>query len=125
MNQLKKHKLCKGLFNAFFLYSLFKVHLVDWLVVLSINVHLAIFQSYLDLEGMSKQEITNLWKFNMRGRESNLSPLAPQAKSLTTRPPLLPQSPFRSFYEVEWTMYKVNKAFDSGPWNKKGRCKKY
>ena len=37
-----------------------------------------------------KQEITNLWKFKWRGRESNPGPLAPQAKSSTTRPPLLP-----------------------------------
>ena len=35
-----------------------------------------------------KQEITNLWKFKWRGGESNPGPLAPQAKSLTTRPPL-------------------------------------
>ena len=33
-----------------------------------------------------KQEITNLWKFKWRGRESNPGPLAPQDK-LTTRPP--------------------------------------
>ena len=37
-----------------------------------------------------KQEITNLWKLKWRGRESNPRPLAPQAKSLTTWPPLLP-----------------------------------
>ena len=36
-----------------------------------------------------KQEITNLWKFKRRGGESNPSPLAPQAKSLTPRPTLL------------------------------------
>ena len=36
-----------------------------------------------------KQEITNLWKFKWRGRESNLGLLAPQAKSLTTQPLLL------------------------------------
>ena len=36
-----------------------------------------------------KQEITNLWKFKWRGRESNPGPLAPQAKSLTTRPLML------------------------------------
>ena len=37
-----------------------------------------------------KQEIANPWKFKWRGRESNPGPLAPQAKSLTTLPPLLP-----------------------------------
>ena len=37
-----------------------------------------------------KQEINHLWKFKWQGRESNSDPLAPQAKSLTTRPPLLP-----------------------------------
>ena len=36
------------------------------------------------------QEITNLWKFKWRGGEGNPGPLAPQAKSLTTRPLLLP-----------------------------------
>ena len=39
-----------------------------------------------------KQEITNLWKFKWWCRESNPVPLAPQAKSLTTRPPLLTDS---------------------------------
>ena len=47
---------------------------VGWLVVLRINVDLAIFQPYLDLEAGE-------W----RGRESNPGPFAPQAKSLTTR----------------------------------------
>ena len=47
-------------------------------------------QRYFNHIATWKQEITNLWKFKWRGRESNPSPLAPQTKSLTTRPPLLP-----------------------------------
>ena len=59
---------------------------IGWLgFFFRINVDLAIFQQYLTW----KQEITNLWKFKWRGRESNPGPLAPQAESLTTRPPLL------------------------------------
>ena len=61
---------------------------LGWLVVLTINVDLAIFQPYIST---LKQEITNLWKIKWRGRESNPGPLAPQAKSLTTRPPPLPE----------------------------------
>ena len=56
------------------------------LLFLRINVDLAIFQPYLDLEAGDNQSP----KFKKRGRESNPGPLAPQAKSLTTRPPLLP-----------------------------------
>ena len=51
-----------------------------------INVDLAILQPYLDLEAGDNQSL----KFKWRGRESNPGPLAPQAKSLTTLPPLLP-----------------------------------
>ena len=47
-------------------------------------------QQYLSHIATWKQEITNLWKFKWRGRGSNPGPLAPQAKSLTTRPSLLP-----------------------------------
>ena len=56
--------------------------LVGWLVVLRINVDLAIFQPYLGLEAGDNKSL----KFKWRGRESNPGPLAPQAKSLTTRP---------------------------------------
>ena len=59
---------------------------MDWLVVLRINVDLAIFQPYLDLAARDNQSL----KFNWPGRESNPGPLAPQAKSITTRLPLLP-----------------------------------
>ena len=55
------------------------------LLLLSINVDLPIFQSYLDLEPGDNQFLKMKW----RGRESNPGHLAPQAKSLTTRPPLL------------------------------------
>ena len=47
-------------------------------------------QRYFSRIATWKQEITNLWKFKWRGRKSNPGPLALQAKSLTTRPPLLP-----------------------------------
>ena len=60
--------------------------LMDWSVVLRIYVALAVFQPYHDLEAGENQSL----KFKWRGRESNPGPLAPQAKSLTTRPPLLP-----------------------------------
>ena len=60
---------------------------VGWLVVLRINVDLAVFQPYRDLEAGDNQSL----KFKWRGGESNPGPLAPQAKSLTTRPPPLPK----------------------------------
>ena len=56
---------------------------VGWLVVLRIYVALAVFQPYRDLEAGDNQYL----KFKWRGGESNPGPLAPQAKSLTTRPP--------------------------------------
>ena len=56
-----------------------------WLVVLRIYVALAVFQPYRDLEAGDNQSL----KFKWRGGESNPGPLAPQAKSLTTRPPPL------------------------------------
>ena len=59
--------------------------MLGWLVVLRINVDLAIFQPYLDLEAGDNQSL----KIQGASRESNPGPLAPQAKSLTTRPPLL------------------------------------
>ena len=60
--------------------------LVGWLVVLKIYVALAVFQAYRDLEAGDNQSL----KFKWRGRESNPGPLAPQSKSLTTRPLPLP-----------------------------------
>ena len=54
--------------------------------VLRIYVALAEFQAYCDLEAGDNQSL----KFKWRGGESNPGLLAPQAKSLTTRPPLLP-----------------------------------
>ena len=56
--------------------------MVGWLVVLRIYVALAVFQPYRVLEAGDKQSL----KFKWRGGESNPGPLAPQAKSLTTRP---------------------------------------
>ena len=59
--------------------------MVGWLVVLRIYFALAVFQPYRDLEAGDNQSM----KFKWRGGESNPGPLALQAKSLTTRPPLL------------------------------------
>ena len=56
------------------------------LVLLRIYVALAVFQPYRDLEAGDNQSL----KFKGRGGELNPGPLAPQAKSLTTRPPPLP-----------------------------------
>ena len=58
---------------------------VGWLVALRIYVALAVSQPYRDLEAGDKQSL----KFKWRGGELNPGPLAPQAKSLTTRPTLL------------------------------------
>ena len=58
---------------------------VGWLIVLRIYVALAVFPSYCDLEAGDNQSL----KFKWRGGESNPGPLAPQATSLTTRPPPL------------------------------------
>ena len=49
-------------------------------------VALAVFQPYRDLEAGDNQSLIFKW----RDLESNPGPLAPQAKSLTTRPPQLP-----------------------------------
>ena len=65
------------------LYRLQQVGWLVWLVVLGIYVALAVFQPYRDLEAGDNQSL----KFKWRDRESNPGPLAPQAKSLTTRPP--------------------------------------
>ena len=59
---------------------------LGWSVVLGIYVALAVFQPYRDLEAGDNKSL----KFKWRGRESSPGPLAPQAKSLTTRPPPLP-----------------------------------
>ena len=59
--------------------------LVGRLVVLRIYVALAVFQPYRDLEAGDNESL----KFKWRGGESNPGPLAPEAKSLTTRPPPL------------------------------------
>ena len=59
---------------------------VGWLVFFRINVDLAIFQPYLDLEAGDNQSL----KIQVVRPGIEPGPLAPQAKSLTTRPPLLP-----------------------------------
>ena len=63
----------------------FDDRVVFGLVLLRIYVALAVFQPYRDLEAGDNQSL----KFKWRGGESNPGPLAPQAKSLTTRPPPL------------------------------------
>ena len=57
-----------------------------WLVgcFFFINVDLAIFQPYLDLEAGDNQSL----KIQVARRGIEPGPLAPQAESLTTRPPL-------------------------------------
>ena len=56
-----------------------------WLVVLRINVELAIFQPYLDLEAGDNQSLKiQVARPGIEPRSS-----CSQAKSLTTRPPLL------------------------------------
>ena len=72
------------------LWNIIQIRQAGRLVGFRINVDLAIF--LLSHISNWKQEITNLWKFKWRGRESNPVPLAAQAKSLTTRPPLLRQA---------------------------------
>ena len=81
------------LYFYYFVVWIYKVNIFDchcvlhvgWLVALRI-VALAVFQPYSDLEAGDNQSL----KFKWRGGESNPRPLAPQAKSLTTRPPPLP-----------------------------------
>ena len=61
--------------------------LVGWLVVLRIYVALAVFQPYRDLEAGDNQSLKiQVARPEIQPRSS----FAPQAKSLTTRPPLLP-----------------------------------
>ena len=62
-----------------------KIKRVGWLVVLRINVDLAILKPYLDLEAGDNQSL----KIQVARPGIEPGPLAPQAKSLTTRPPLL------------------------------------
>ena len=67
---------------------------IVWLVVLRIYVTLALFQPYCDLEAGDNQSL----KFKWRGRESNPGPLAPQVKSLTTRPPPLQRYRLNNYF---------------------------
>ena len=59
----------------------------------------AVFQPYCDLEAGDNQSLKFKW-------ESNPGPLAPQAKSLTTRPPPLPLSNNEKFAWRNWR-YRV------------------
>ena len=69
--------------------------LVGWLVVFWLT---SITRPFRHISTW-KQEITNLWKFKWRGGESNPGPLSPQAKSLTTRPPLLRKQVLNVVYQ--------------------------
>ena len=62
--------------------NVFPVHM---LVALKIYFALAVFQPCRDLEAADNQSL----KFKWRDGESNPGPLAPQPKSLSTRPPPL------------------------------------
>ena len=59
---------------------------IGLVVVLRIQVTLVIFQPYRDLEAGDNQSLKTKW----RGQVFTPGHLAPQAKKLTTRPPLLP-----------------------------------
>ena len=65
-----------------------------WLVILRINVHLAIFQPYLDLEAGDNP--------SLKIQVARPGPLASQAKSVTTRPPL-----FLDHLKEKWWWYTV------------------
>ena len=90
----------------------FKFKLVGWLVVLRIYVALVVFQPYSDLEAGDNQSL----KFKWRGGKTNPGPLAPQVKSLTTRPLLLLFFKFKTCY-LTYTAY--SKKFNISP--SKGR----
>ena len=78
--------------------------LCSWLVVSRIYVALAVFQPYRDLEAGDNQSL----KFKWRGGGSNPKPLAPQAKSLTTRPPPLLASRFNLTYRYIDDVLSIN-----------------
>ena len=61
--------------------------LVGWLFVLRIYVALAIFQPYCDLEAGDNQSL----EIRVARPGIEPGPPTPQAKSLTTLPPLLPR----------------------------------
>ena len=77
--------------------------IVGWLVVLRIYVASVVFQPYRDLQ-LEAGDNQSLKKW--RRRESNPGPLAPQAKSFTTRPPPLPLRNSRRVIEYITTLRK-------------------
>ena len=78
-NSIKRHNIWR---NIHHFRSRQVDWLVGWLVVLRINVDLAIFQPYLDLEAGDNQSL----KIQVARPGIEPGPFAPQAKSLTTRP---------------------------------------
>ena len=75
-------------------------------VVLWINVASTIFHSYCDLETRDTKSV-NKW----RDKEPNPGPLAPQTKSLTIRPPPLPDCVFHHRNHIQLIRTNV-----SWPW---------
>ena len=75
--------------------------LVGWLVVLRIYVALAVFQPYRDLEAGDNQSL----KIQVARPGIGLRSSAPQAKSLTTRPPLLQIWPKNNIYNGPWVLH--------------------
>ena len=73
------------------------LRLVVWLVVLRIYVASAVFKPYRDLEAGDNQSL----KVQVARPRTNPSPLAPQAKSLTTRPTLLPRHYLGVYFHLE------------------------
>ena len=71
-----------------------------FVVVLRIYVTLLIFQPYRDLE--AGDTVTNLWNLSGEAGSQTHRLLAPQAKSLTTRPPLLPKVGFQIFKNIRY-----------------------
>ena len=72
---IKRHNIWRNIHH-------FRSRQLGWLFVLMINVDLAIFQPYLDLEAGDNQSL------KIQVARPGIDP-GPQAKSLTTQPPLL------------------------------------
>ena len=69
------------------------------------------FQSYRNLEAGDTQSVKFEWDSN---QDSNLGPLAPQAKSLTIRPPLPPLSLMQVQHTRVWPLnYVESKVGDA------------
>ena len=87
-----------------------------WLVELRIYVASAVLQPYRDLEAGDNQSLKFKWR-SRRGIE--LRPLAPQAKSLNTRPPPLP------FAKVKHFVFTIHRPILSSCYNKAEKSAKW